>query len=77
MDNPALPQIVKVRLKVSKSDQLRKGVDVFIGKTGGVICPVAVVLAYMAARSGQHEWPIFQVQGWQTPDKSQIYRPYT
>ena len=52
VDNPALPQIVKVRLKVSKSDQLRKGVDVFIGKTGGVICPVAAVLAYMAARGG-------------------------
>ena len=59
VDNPALPQIIKVKLKVSKSDQLRKGVDVFIGKTGGIICPVAAVLAYMAAR-GSTNGPFFK-----------------
>jgi len=34
------PQTLKVHLKKSKTDQLGKGVDVYIGKTGCLLCPL-------------------------------------
>ena len=42
------PQSLKVHLKQSKTDQLGKGVDVYIGKTDDLLCPVMVVMAYVA-----------------------------
>ena len=47
IDSTQSPQTLRVRLKQSKTDQLGKGVDVFVGKTGDSLCPVAGVLAYM------------------------------
>ncbi len=38
-----------------------KGSDVFIGKTGDDICPVAAVLAFLSIR-GQHPGPLFVLQ---------------
>ena len=43
VDNSDNPQVVKVHLKRSKSDQLGKGVDVYMGKTDCSLCPVAAV----------------------------------
>ncbi len=37
-------------LKVSKTDQLRKRVDVFVGRTGGVLCLVQVFVNYVSER---------------------------
>ena len=48
VDNPINPTIVKVRLKSSKSDPFRKGVDVYVGKTGQVLRPVSALLNYLA-----------------------------
>ncbi len=56
VDNPASPQVIKVNLKISKSDQLGKGADVFIGSTSSSLCPVAAVLAYMVT-SGNTDGP--------------------
>lgn len=50
VDNSKLPKVLKVHLKKSKTDQLGKGVDVFIGRTGGPLCPVEAVTAYVSAR---------------------------
>ena len=44
------PQSLRVHLKRSKTDQLGKGVDVYIGKTDGPLCPVTAIMAYMAIR---------------------------
>ena len=44
------PQSLRVHLKRSKTDQLGKGVDVYVGKTDGPLCPVTAVMAYMALR---------------------------
>ena len=43
--NPSLP---RVNLKCSKTDQLGKVVDIYIGKTGDDTCPVAAVLSFLA-----------------------------
>ena len=61
IDNTGDPQLLKVHLKKSKSDQLGKGVDVYIGKTGGPLCPVVAITQYMAIR-GSKEGPFFQFQ---------------
>lgn len=58
IDNPQAPQTIRVKLKRSKMDQLGKGVEVFIGKTGCPLCPVAGVVAYMVAR-GSTPGPFF------------------
>lgn len=41
----------KVRLKVSKADPFRKGVDIVIGKTGNKLCPVSAMMEYLAMSS--------------------------
>ena len=37
-------------IKKSKTDQGRKGVKVFIGKTSDDLCPVTALLSYLASR---------------------------
>ena len=44
------PQVVKLRLKASKTDPFRKGVDVVLGRTHNDMCPVTALLAYLALR---------------------------
>ena len=58
VDNPSSPSIVKVVIKQSKTDPFRKGVSLFLGKTGSDICPVNALLQYLLRR-GQHDGPLF------------------
>lgn len=58
IDDPAKPATIRVLLRHSKTDQLGKGVEVFIGMTGDDICPVAAVASYMVAR-GNKKGPFF------------------
>ena len=44
------PTLLKLRLKASKTDPFRKGIDVVVGRTNNKLCPVAAVLAYLAVR---------------------------
>ena len=50
LDSVKSPKIVQVRIKQFKTDPFRKGVMVYLGRTGGELCPVAVVSAYLAVR---------------------------
>ena len=59
VDNPADPTLVRVRLKFSKTNQLGKGAEVFLGHTNDDLCPVAAVRAYLAVR-GSSEGPLFK-----------------
>ena len=59
IDRRENPSMLRVHLKVSKTDQERKGTSVFIGKTGDDICPVAAMSAYLAVR-GPSQGPVFQ-----------------
>ena len=50
VDNARNPSTVRVHLRVSKCNQLRKGVDVFVGRLASRRCPVTTVTAFMVVR---------------------------
>ena len=58
VDNHTNPSYIQVFLKVSKTDQFRKGVSITLGKTDDELCPVASVLSYIALR-GNSQGPFF------------------
>ena len=49
---------MRFHLRQSKMDQVGRGVDIILGRTGCDLCPVAAVLSYVAAR-GDREGPFF------------------
>ena len=53
------PSVVRVHIKASKTDPFRKGVFVFLGKSGNDLCPVAAISAYLAVR-GRSPGPFFR-----------------
>ncbi len=53
------PQVVKLRLKASKSDPFRIGVEVVLGRTANHLCPVSALLAYLVVR-GNNPCFLFQ-----------------
>ena len=55
------PHILRVRLKASKTDLFRVGVNVSVGRTGNPLCPVTAVLLYMVAR-GPGSGPFFRFE---------------
>ncbi len=57
-DSTSDPKVVQVHIKYSKTDQLGTGAHIYLGKTGGTLCPVAGVMAYMVIR-GNGEGPFF------------------
>ena len=58
VDNPAKPETIRVRIKQSKTDPFRKGIDLFMGRTASDICPVRALLNYLIVR-GKTEGPLF------------------
>ena len=45
------PQLIILKLKTSKTDPFRRGVEVVLGRTKTILCPVAALLAYLVIRS--------------------------
>jgi hypothetical protein len=60
-DSRSDPGLLCVHLKMSKCDQLGKGVGVYVGRTGSKLCPVAATLSYMAFR-GPIQGPFFLLE---------------
>ena len=50
--------VVQVGIKPSKTDPFRKGVMVYLERTGKTLCPLAAVTAYLAVRGGRSR-PLF------------------
>ena len=44
------PSLFRLRIKQSKTDPFRQGVDVYLGPTGTTICPVQAMRAYLQVR---------------------------
>lgn len=61
VDSVSHPKIMKVRIKASKTDPFRKGVDIFLGRTSNKLCPVSAGLAYLARR-GSKEGMLFRFE---------------
>ena len=59
VDSLTNPQTLQVCLKASKMDPFRTGVNMFVGRTGCLLCPVAAVLSCMTRR-GAATGPLFQ-----------------
>ena len=53
VDNSAAPTVVRLRIKQSKTDPFRQGVDLFLGKTSTDLCPVVALLNYLVTRGGE------------------------
>lgn len=58
VDSISDPKTLRVKIKASKTDPFRQGVDIFIGRTDNELCPVAAMLAFLAKR-GQKEGMLF------------------
>ena len=54
VDKISNPTTTKVRIKASKTDPFRQGVDLFVGKTDNKLCLVTAMMAYLA-KEGQKE----------------------
>ena len=50
VDSHSSPSQIRLRIKQSKTDPFRIGVDVFLGSTGQSICPVLAMLSYLSVR---------------------------
>ena len=50
LDNATQPSLVRVNIKQSKTDPFRKGVYLYLGRTGTDLCPVAALLDFLQAR---------------------------
>ena len=59
VDSMSQPSFIRVRLKQSKTDPFKTGVNVIVGRTNGPLCPVAAILSYMA-KKGPEPGPLFQ-----------------
>lgn len=53
VDSIENPSVVKVRIKASKTDQFRRGVDIYVGRTHNQLCPVEALMTYVARRGKQ------------------------
>ena len=51
MDSHINPSVVQLRIKQSKTDPFRQGINNFLGKTDAAICPVLAIIQYIAVRS--------------------------
>ena len=52
VDAHANPTVMEVRIKASKTDPFRMGVNLYIGRTNNDLCPIAAMMAYLAIRGG-------------------------
>ena len=58
VDDDRNPAMIQFTLKASKTDPFRKGVQVAVGKTENDICPVRVLMEFLAVR-GSKPGPLF------------------
>ena len=59
VDRHDAPAMILINLKQTKTDQLRKGVTVALGKTNkSPLCPVSALLSYLVVR-GTAPGPLF------------------
>ena len=75
VDSMMNTQLIRVSIKQSKTDHVRSGAQVFLGRTGDkTLCPVAAVLAYLAVRQGGDGPLFYYANEWNIPYKGQLYQ---
>ena len=58
IDDKVTPSVVRITIKQSKTDPFRQGINLFLGITDHVVCPVKSILPYLALR-GDGDGPLF------------------
>ena len=58
LHSPTNPTIMQVRIKSSKTDPFRKGVDIYLGRTHNSLCLIMAMMAYLSVR-GDTAGPLF------------------
>ena len=53
LDNRSNSRLIKLHIKQSKTDPFRQGVDIYLGATDNLICPVSALIPYLAKRGAQ------------------------
>ena len=61
VDSISHPTLMRVKIKASKTDPFRQGVELVIGKTDNKLCPITAMLAYLAKR-GNTEGMLFHYE---------------
>ena len=59
VDDPKNPSRMCIKTKQSKMDPFRRGISLYIGKTGSALCPISAMLSYLCTR-GMEAGPLFQ-----------------
>ena len=59
VDDTYHPSMIQIRIKQSKTDPFRRGIDLFVGRTGAELCPVSAILDYLSMR-GMSPGPLFK-----------------
>ena len=52
INDPGHPTLMKLRLKASKTDSFRKGVDIVMGRTYNELCPIEAMLSHKREQAG-------------------------
>ena len=60
LDSHVEPTVARIRIKQSKTDPFRQGVDIFLGRTEAAICPVTTIIHYIGIRKPGPD-PLFRV----------------
>ena len=58
VDSAPFPNLIRLRVKVSKADPFRESCTVVMGRNGSLLCPVEALLKYLHFR-GSHDGPLF------------------
>ena len=72
VDSLENPSVLQVRIKGSKTDQLRQGMTIVVGITPSHICPVKAVLASLYSVQGVQTRPLILPLGWITVDSQPV-----
>ena len=53
IDSHVAPQVIRMTLKQSKTDQYRQGTHIYLGRTSHPVCPVKALIHYFDRRGGR------------------------
>ena len=73
VDIHATPSMLEIKIKGSKTDQTRRGVSLFVGRTHNCLCPVTAILAYLAVR-GTSPGPLFLLKDGTTLTRQKLVK---
>ena len=71
VDSVKDPTMLQVKIKGSKTDQLRLGATIIVGKTGSNLCPVLSMMSFLKAR-GLAPGPLFCHKDYSPLTRSQL-----